>query len=199
MSWRKSDPYFLPPEKINLEKKIIGLEKIETDILETEVIDGGALIINNKNMMITSNELRIEIPNNKMIIPNKGPIQVSSLSYEYSKINMDNVCVVEIDMNKYGNGNGNIQHFIFEGREKIDPNLIVRIGSCENIDEYTHLMKIHFYSDINPDIFVPFQVDILNQNLSIKLNSVHSSFSLIWLPSKRWNIGELGFKTTVLD
>lgn len=195
MSWRKSDPFILPPEEKKIERKLVGLEKIETGILETEVIDGGALIINNKNMMITSNELRIEIPNNKMIIPTKGPIRVSSLSYEYSKINMDNVCVVEIDMNKYGN----TQHFIFEGREKIDPNLIVRIGSCENVDEYTHLMKIHFYSDINPDIFVPFQVDILNQNLSIKLNSVHSSFSLIWLPSKRWNIGELGFKTTVLD
>jgi len=195
MSWRKSDPFILPPEEKKIERKLVGLEKIETGILETEVIDGGALIINNKNMMITSNELRIEIPNNKMIIPTKGPIRVSSLSYEYSKINMDNVCVVEIDMNKYGN----TQHFIFEGREKIDPNLIVRIGSCENVDEYTHLMKIHFYSDINPDIFVPFQVDILNQNLSIKLNSIHSSFSLIWLPSKRWNIGELGFKTTVLD
>ena len=160
MSWRKSDPFILPPEEKKIERKLVGLEKIETGILETEVIDGGALIINNKNMMITSNELRIEIPNNKMIIPTKGPIRVSSLSYEYSKINMDNVCVVEIDMNKYGN----TQHFIFEGREKIDPNLIVRIGSCENVDEYTHLMKIHFYSDINPDIFVPFQVDILNQN-----------------------------------
>jgi hypothetical protein len=195
MSWRKSDPFILPPEEKKRERKLVGLEKIETDILETEIIAGGALIINNNDMMITSNEMRIDTPNNKMVIPTKGPIRVSSLSYEYSKINMDNVCLVEIDMNKYGN----TQHFIFEGREKIDPNLIITIGPYENVDEYSHLMKIHFYSDINPDIFVPFQVDILNQDLSIKLNSVHSSFSLIWLPSKRWNIGELGFKTIVLD
>lgn len=196
MSWRKSDPFILPPEEKKREKKIVGLEKIETDILETEIIDGGALIVNNKNMMITSNEMRIDTPNNKMVIPNNGPIQVSSLCYEYSKIDLGNNDVVDIDVAMYKN----IQHFILIGREKITSDLRVNIYPYnDNDSDETHLKKIYFYMDIDCDKFTPIEINIINQPLSIKLNSVHSFFSLLWLPSKRWNIGELGFKTTVIN
>ena len=197
MSWRKTDPFFLPVEKINRERKITGLEKIETDVLETEIIDGGALIVNNKNMMITSNELRIETSANKMIIPADGPIRVSSLSPEFSKIDLSTNGKMDIDINEYG---GN-QHFIFESREKMEEGLIVKILPYKKEVMGNSLIKIHFYLDITSDKFMPFTIKVMDQHFSIKLNSIHSSLSLVWLPSpsKRWNIGELGFKTTVID
>jgi hypothetical protein len=199
MSWRKSDSFILPPKEKKKEKKLTGLEKIETDVLETEIIDGGVLLINNKNMMITSKELSIETERNSLLIPNRGPIKASSLSLMYSIVNLNQRKSIEIRIDN----ENEVHHFIFESREKIDPELNVKIQPYmnKNNTDYENLIKIHFYLDINPDVFVPFEIKLNNESLSIKLNSPHSSFSLVWLPSpsKRWNIAELGFKTTLLD
>ena len=199
MSWRKSDSFILPPKEKKKEKKLTGLEKIETDILETEIIDGGALIVNNKNMMITSKDVIIETGGNSLSIPSRGPINATSLSPMFSIVNLNQRERESIEINI--NNQKEIHNFIFESREKIDSVLDVKILPYMNKNNsyYDHLIKINFYLDINSDVFVPLEVKLNNESLSIKLNSPHSSFSLVWLPSKRWNIAELGFKTTVLD
>lgn len=190
MSWRKSDPIKISRE---VEKKLLGLEKIETDILETEIIDSGALIINNKNMMISSKEIRLETPENSLVIPERGPIQMSSLSMKISRIELDsNGLVLGWDNNTYSNS-----HFIFESREKIGSNTSIEILPLPLTEKNSPGIQKHFYLDIEPDNFQSFIVKIPSQSMAIKMESPFSFFSLLWC--NKWIICGLGYKTIPLS
>ena len=188
MSWRKSDPIKIPRE---IEKKLLGLEKIETDILETEIIDSGALIINNKNMIISSKEIRLETPENSLVIPERGPIQMSSLSMKISRIELDsNGLVLDWHNNTYSKS-----HFIFESREKIGSDISIEI--LPFTEKNSVGVKKHFYLDIEANNFQPFIVKIPSQSMAIKMESPFSFFSLLW--SNKWIICGLGYKTIPLS
>ena len=190
MSWRKSDPIKISRE---IEKNLLGLEKIETDILETEIIDSGALIINNKNMMISSKEIRLETPENSLVIPERGPIQMSSLSMKISRIELDsNGLVLGWDNNTYSNS-----HFIFESREKIGSNTSIEILPLPLTEKNSAGVQKHFYLDIEPDNFQSFIVKIPSQSMAIKMESPFSFFSLMWC--NKWIICGLGYKTIPLS
>lgn len=190
MSWRKSDPIKISRE---IEKKLLGLEKIETDILETEIIDSGALIINNKNMMISSKEIRLETPENSLVIPERGPIQMSSLSMKISRIELDsNGLALDWSKNTYSNS-----HFIFESREKIESNTSIEILPLPLTEKNSTGVQKHFYLDIEPDNFQSFIVKIPTQSMAIKMESPFSFFSLLW--SNKWIICGLGYKTIPLS
>lgn len=190
MSWRKSDPIKISRE---VEKKLLGLEKIETDILETEIIDSGALIINNKNMLISSKEIRLETPENSLVIPERGPIQMSSLSMKISRIELDsNGLVLGWDNNTYSNS-----HFIFESREKIESNTSIEILPLPLTEKNSVGVQKYFYLDIEPDNFQSFIVKIPSQSMAIKMESPFSFFSLLWC--NKWIICGLGYKTIPLS
>ena len=190
MSWRKSDPIKISRE---IEKKLLGLEKIETDILETEIIDSGALIINNKNMMISSKEIRLETPENSLVIPERGPIQMSSLSMKISRIELDsNGLVLGWDNNTYSNC-----HFIFESKEKMETNTSIEILPLPLTEKNSTGVQKHFYLDIEPDNFQSFIVKIPTQSMAIKMESPFSFFSLLWC--NKWIISGLGYKTIPLS
>ena len=189
MSWRKSDPIKISRE---IEKKLLGLEKIETDILETEIIDSGALIINNKNMMISSKEIRLETSENSLVIPERGPIQLSSLSMKISRIELhSNGLALDWSKNTYLNS-----HFIFESREKMGSNTSIEILPLPFTENSAGVQK-HFYLDIEPDNFQSFIVKIPSQSTAIKMESPFSFFSLMW--SNKWIISGLGYKTIPLS
>ena len=190
MSWRKSDPIKISRE---IEKKLLGLEKIETDILETEIIDSGALIINNKNMMIYSKEIRLETPENSLVIPERGPIQMSSLSMKIYRIELDsNGVVLDWSNNTHLNS-----QFIFESREKIESDTSIEILPLQLTEKNSEGVQKHFYLDIEPDNFQSFIVKIPSQSLAIKMESPFSFFSLLW--SNKWIISGLGYKTIPLS
>jgi hypothetical protein len=190
MSWRKSDPIKISNE---VEKKLLGLEKIETDILETEIIDSGALIINNKNMMVSSKEIRLETSGNSLVIPETGPIQLSSLSMKIYRIELDsNGVVLDWSNNTHSNS-----QFIFGSREKIDSNTSIEILPLPLAEKNSMGVQKHFYLDIEPDNFQPFIVNIPTQSTSIKMESPFSFFSILW--SNKWIISGLGYKTIPLS
>lgn len=190
MSWRKSDPIKISRE---IEKKLLGLEKIETDILETEIIDSGALIINNKNMMISSKEIRLETSENSLVIPERGPIQMSSLSMKISRIELDsNGLALDWNKNTYPNS-----HFIFESREKMGSNTSIEILPLPFTEKNSAGVQKHFYLDIEPDNFQSFIVKIPSQSTAIKMESPFSFFSLLWC--NKWIICGLGYKTIPLS
>ena len=221
MSWRKSDPIKISRE---IEKKLLGLEKIETDILETEIIDSGALIINNKNMMISSKEIRLETSENSLVIPERGPIQMSSLSMKISSkeirletsenslvipergpIQLSSLSMkisrIELHNNElvldWSNNIYSNSHFIFESREKIGSNTSIEILPLPLAEKNSEGVQKHFYLDIEPDNFQSFIVKIPSQSLAIKMESPFSFFSLLWC--NKWIICGLGYKTIPLS
>lgn len=196
---------------------------VETEVLNTNAITNNYLIIDSKDVIITSDRLHINSKNNSFQIPKTGPININNtMLIDTSSTTIDGelevtqkmrssmhmylvkrVIVAErviFDKEDYNKCN----HYIIDTNSKNNHNYLYLLPfNSYNDDDYpadcTHAYIIHFCVNAKKSDNVDIRVIIEDQDMIIKMSSRFSSLSLLWSPSGQWLIHSLGYKTIPLN
>ena len=235
MSWRKSGAFKVSnevtvghkdkpegPYMRTIEKEM-AFKRLEVDVLQTDYVESSLLIMNSKDMMITSNRLNIQSKQNSIHIPATGPIRINKAV----KIHEDTVQIsgnlqVENEF-RLGTCRTLVKRLDLQPRTLLDKtdykgsNTFVidcneKKSKCEIVltpynaftaewspNKIDYLYTINFLVNASPDALVDIDISIPKQDLCIKLLSRYSSISLLWVPEGRWLVQSLGFKTTIIN
>ena len=90
MSWKqagalKTEQSFSVPKSVSHPTRVmqttkeVVFKRVETEILETDVIESSLLMINNKDMMVTTDRLTIHTVDNSLEIPAIGPVKINNI------------------------------------------------------------------------------------------------------------------------
>ena len=232
MSWKKAGALkdmekvetSARPDKVihhatNVKKDMI-FNHIETNTLETDVIDSNLLMINSKEMLVNVKRLNIQSNKNSIHIPSNAAININQSVYidnkstsikgtlvtqneQHSNIFLKKVKRVELekctilDNCDYRQSN----NFIIECMEReIDGEIILMpyTEMCSRKIDYLYSLTItlNLSSKQSP---VEINIQIPDQNIIFELRSHYSSVSLLWLPEGKWVVESIGFKTTLID
>ena len=232
MSWKKAGALkdmekvetSARPDKVihhatNVKKDVI-FNHIETNTLETDVIDSNLLMINSKEMLVNVKRLNIQSNKNSIHIPSNAAININQSVYidnkstsikgtlvtqneQHSNIFLKKVKRVELeqctilDNCDYRQSN----NFIIECMEReIDGEIILMpyTEMCSRKIDYLYSLTItlNLSSKQSP---VKINIQIPDQNIIFELRSHYSSVSLLWLPEGKWVVESIGFKTTLID
>ena len=208
-------PYHAEREKV--------FKYVETDTLKTDAIEASMLLMNSKHMMITTDRMNINTTDNSLNIPTKGPIKINNiLEVDKSNITIKSDLKIEKTLN-FGVNKHLVQRLILEPRivMDIDDYTVCNhfIIDCNEehakgeiymmpYHSYTgnkpkpgtdYLYIIHFCISANKGTLVDVDFVLDDQNITIKMISRASSFSLLWSPEGRWLIHSLGYKTKLID
>ena len=234
MSWKqagalKTEQSFSVPKSVSHPTRVmqttkeVVFKRVETEILETDVIESSLLMINNKDMMVTTDRLTIHTVDNSLEIPAIGPVKINNIL----QVDRDTVRIhgnLELAQElQFGVRTRKVRRIMLEPElhiEKLDykqTNIFifdcVDINSKANVtltpydtsehivslNKIEYLYSIQFIVNANKDTLVDIDIHIPEQEVIIKLHSRFSSFSLLWVPEGRWLVESIGFKTTVLD
>jgi hypothetical protein len=211
------------PTKVMPAVKQVEFKRLETEILETDIIESSLLMINNKDMMVTTDRLNIHTVDNSIQVPSNGPIKINNTL----QVDKDTVRIhgnLELDQElQFGVRTRKVRRITLEPElriEKLDykqTNIFIfdciDINSKSNItlapydmtehvvslNKIEYLYSIQFMVNAGKDTLVDIDIHIPEQEVVIKLHSRFSSVSLLWVPEGRWLVESIGFKTTVLD
>lgn len=234
MSWKhagafKAEKSFTVPKPVTKPTKVvpttkdIEFKRVETEILETDIIESSLLMVNNKDMMVTTDRLNIHTVDNAIQVPSNGPIKINNTLL----VDKDTVRIhgnLQLDQElQFGVRTRKVRRITIEPElriEKLDykrSNIFifdcVDINSKSSItltpydmtehivslNKIEYLYSIQFMVNASKDTLVDIDIHIPEQEVVIKLHSRFSSVSLLWVPEGRWLIESIGFKTTVLD
>lgn len=235
MSWKKSGAFNVSneitighrdvPERPYMRtiEKEMAFKRLEVDVLQTDFIESSLLIMNNRDMMVSSDRINIQTKQNSLKIPSIGPVQINKVL----KIHDDTVQVkgnlqVEnefrlgtcktlvkrlhlhprtlLDKGDYKSSNT----FVINCSEQKSKGEIVMTPYQSYTAEWApnkidYLYTVNFLVNAEADALVDIDISIPKQGLVIKLVSRYSSVSLLWVPEGRWLIQSLGFKTTLIN
>lgn len=233
MSWKKAgalkdmektETKTTKPDKViqhttNVKKNAL-FNHIETNTLETDVIDSKLLMINSKEMLVNIKRLNIQSNNNSIHIPSNAAININKTLYidnkstsikgtlvtekeQHSNIFLKKIKRIELeqctilDNCDYKQSN----NFIIECFEnEIDGEIILMpyTEMCSRKIDYLYSLTItlNLSSKQSP---VSINIQIPDQKLILELRSHYSSVSLLWLPEGKWLVESIGFKTTLID
>jgi hypothetical protein len=204
-------------------KQYANFKTLETETLKTDVIDNNYLLMNGKDIIITSDRLHINSKKNSLCMPPNGPVNINNnmlIDDTTTTINNDlivknkmktsmNMHLVKriikapkivLDKNDYDICN----HYVIDVEPKITKKEIVMLPfnnyttDCLPIN-YTHVYIIHLCVNGEKEDDVDIDIIIDSQDLVIKMESCYSSLSLMWLPQGKWLIHTLGYKTIPID
>jgi hypothetical protein len=206
-----------------VEDKEKSFYKVETEILKADMIESSLLMMNNKNMMITSDRVNIHTNSNSLIIPSTAPISVNEnlvidkeAVHIRGNLNVDkklksamNMYLVhrlllnrriEMDVKYYNQCN----HYMIDcPTVNAKGEILMKQFHSYTADwsptEYEHLYIIHFSINAHKDSLVDIDVILDGQELRVKLQSRYSSLSLLWVPEGKWLVHALGYKSIILD
>lgn len=237
MSWKRQDAFQVNtsynsqtshnnkpdlPYKHTVDKEM-SFKRLETEILQADMIESSLLIMNNKDMMITSDRINIHTPKNNISIPPAGAIKINKackiddtnvhitgnllLDKEFNtSVMLRKVQRIVIDKENNFNFEGifftKANHFILDCLDSNATGMLVippykddaSTWSKTNL-EYLYIMQI--YVNCSKDAIVDIDVLFKEQGLTLKLHSRNSSLSLLWLPEGKWIIHSLGYKTSI--
>ena len=210
-------------KSVNITKEQGNFKTVETEILKTDVIDSKLLLMNGKDIIITSDRIHINSKNNSLHLSPNGNVNINNNLLIDNKITtINNNLVVKkkmktsmnmhlikriikaprivIDKDDYNICN----HYVIDVDPKISKKEIVMLPFNTYTDDclpmvYTHAYIIHFSVNAEKKDKVNIMIMIDEQDLTIKLESCYSSLSLMWLPNGKWVIHSLGYKTTPID
>lgn len=210
-------------ERPYIQDKEISFYKVETEILKADMIESSLLMMNNKDMMITSDRVNIHTNVNSLNIPSNAPINInenlvvdkndaeihgnlkvnkkfkSAMNmYLVNRLLLDKE--ISMDINYYKQCN----HYMIDcptlnAKGKIIMKEFHSYNSDWSPTEYEHLYIIHFCVNAHKDSLVDIDIILDTQELHVKMQSRYSSLSLLWVPEGKWLIHSLGYKTIVLD
>lgn len=204
--------------------KEVSYERVDSEIIATDMIESTVLMINNKNMIVTSDRVNIHTPENNLIIPNSGCIKINNACHIYqddllipgnisvkgnflSKTNTPLVMRIPIEKPSitFSNKNFNVtNHFVLDCPDKVAKTTITVMpyraySSYWSDNNLEYLYQCHFYINTSDsECLVDIDVRLHNQDEIVKLHSRQSSLSLMWLPEGKWIINSLGFKTKLI-
>lgn len=206
---------------VNDKEKIF--KRIETEILHADIIESSLLMMNSKDMMVTTDRVNIHTKYNSVCIPSNGPLTINNAvnidknnvsmpgnlhinktlktSTQFSRVNkliLEPITVLcTEDYNK-------CNHFVIDCQEinatgKIHLNAYRNYTADWSPTDYEYLYMIHFCINADKESLVDIDIVLEPQNLLVKLQSRYSSLSLLWVPEGKWLIHTLGYKTRLLD
>ena len=235
MSWKRQDAFAVntsferpqPNTKEGPYKHLIGDEmsfkRLETEVLQADMIESSLLIMNNKDMMITSDRINIHTQDNNIAIPPAGAIKIneackidnnnvhvtgnllldksfntSVILQKVKKVNMDDDNNFFIDPINFTESN----HFILDCTKTDSKAMLIlppyKEYNCEwSPNNFEYLYIINLYVNASVNALVDIDVVLKEQDTIVKLHSRNSSLSLMWLPEGRWIIHSLGYKTSI--
>ena len=233
MSWRKQEPFRVNTstssgkkilqDRVYIKDNQKSFQQIETEVLKADVIESSLLMMNSKDMMITTDRINIHTVNNSLQVPSNGPININ-----------ENLIVEKNDVKIRGNLHvdkklKNSMNMYLVNRVLLEPRTIFDINtynSCNHfmIDcpvlkakgeiylmpfqsytadwspkDYEHLYIINFCINAHNDSLVDVDIVLDGQDTIIKMQSRYSSLSLLWVPEGKWLIQSLGYKTIIID
>lgn len=237
MSWKRQDAFQVNtsfntntnatnkpdrPYKNSIDKEM-SFKRLETEVLQADMIESSLLLMNNKDMMITSDRINIHTPENTVSIPPAGAIKVNKAC----KIDENNVHVTgNLLLDKSFNASVMLQRvkrlpmneeqnfFLDPSNFKESNHFILDCTNTKSIGmlmippyrEYSsmwtptsleYLYIMHIYVNSTKESIVDIDIVLKEQETSVKLHSRNSSLSLMWLPEGRWIIHSLGYKTSI--
>jgi hypothetical protein len=235
MSWKKQSAFkvntstssSLPHTVIGERPYVVDKEKsfkqVETETLKADIIESSLLMMNNKDMMITTDRLNIHTKIHSLQIPSNGPLTINNAliidkntvhipgnlhldktlktSTVLSRVNRLNLePVILLDNKDYSICN----HFMIvctelNAKGEIHLNSFQSYTAEWSPTEHEDLYMIHFCVNANEESLVDIDIVLETQKLIIKLQSRYSSLSLLWVPEGKWLIHTLGYKTRLLD
>ena len=235
MSWRKSGAFKVSneitvghrdrPERPHMRtiEKEMAFKRLEVDVLQTDFMESSLLIMNSKDLMMTSDRINIQTKQNSLQIPQNGPIKMNkALKVHEDTVQVTGNLQVENEF-RLGTCRTLVRRLDLEPRTLLDKNdyqssntFVIdcneQKSKCEVIltpyqsfsaewapNKIDYLYTINFMINANPDALVDIDIRIPKQDLTIKLLSRYSSVSLLWVPEGRWLIQSLGFKTTIIN
>lgn len=210
-------------ERPYVEDKEKRFYKVETEILKADMIESSLLMINNKDMMITSDRVNIHTNVNSLNIPSNAPININeNLLVDKDDVEINGCLTVNkkfkstmnmylvnrllldreivMDINYYNRCNHyRIDCSTLNAKGKIIMKKFDLCMSEWSPTEYEHLYIIHFCVNAHKDSLVDIDIVLDTQDLHVKMQSRYSSLSLLWVPEGKWLIHSLGYKTIVLE
>lgn len=237
MSWKRQDAFQVNttfrsgtsqqekqdrPYKNTIDKEM-SFKRLETEVLQADMIESSLLIMNNKDMMLTSNRINIHTQDNSISIPPAGAIKINEAckidnntvhvtgnllldkSFNTSVMMQSVKRLAVNDENNFFLDPSNFKqsnHFILDC-EKEDASSILIIPPYK---EYTaqwsptdleYLYIMHLYVNAAKNSLVNIDIVLKEQETTVNMHSRNSSLSLMWLPEGRWIIHSLGYKTNI--
>ena len=235
MSWKRQDPFNMN-DNVDLEKKNrperpymktiekeVAFRRLEAEIIQTDIIESKFLMMNGKDVIMTTDRLNINTPSNRIQVPNYGPVKINKvLKINENQIQVDGPIHVNnevrfntqktlvkkltlnprtiINYEDYSTSN----HFIIYSDERRAKGELVLNPYQHYTAEWSpnkidYLYNINICLSMPSDSLVDIDIFIPHQELTIKLQSRYSSLSLLWSPEGKWLVNTLGFKTFVVD
>ena len=233
MSWRKQESFKVNTstsshkntirDRPYLQDNQKSFQQLETEILKADIIESSLLMMNSKDMMITTERVNIHTVNNSLQIPSNGPVNINenvivekddvhirgSLHVNKKLKNSINMYLVNrillqprivLDANMYNTCN----HFmidcpVLKAKGEIYMMPFQNYSAEWSPQDYEHLYVINFCVNAHKDSLVDIDIVLDNQNTIIKMQSRYSSLSLLWVPEGKWLIQSLGYKTIIID
>lgn len=239
MSWKHQDAFQVntsfrssqreipeTPYKQMIDKEM-SFRKLETEILQADMIESSLLLINNKDMMVTSNRINIHTPENSINVPAAGAIKINNAC----KIDSNNVHITGNLLLDNGFNAAMMLHtvkripmedqnsFFLEPSNFTESNHFLLDCSNESTAakgflimppykeyasewsptnlEYTYIA--HLYINAHKDAMVDIDIIMKEQDTTVKMHSRNSSLSLMWLPQGKWIIHSIGYKTSIVS
>ena len=235
MSWKRQDafPVNTTIGKVESNKKegpykhLIGNEmifkRVETEVLQADMIESSLLIINNKDMMVTSNRFNLHTNDNHISVPPAGAIKINNackidssnvhitgnllldksfntsvMLRKVKKISMDDENSFFLDPINFTQAN----HFVLDCSKNDSKGMLILPPYQEYSTEWSpsnleYLYIINLYVNASVNALVDIDIILKEQDTIVKLHSRNSSLSLMWLPEGRWIIHSLGYKTSI--
>ena len=200
-----------------------SFKRVETEILTTDIIESSLLMMNSKDMMVTTDRVNIHTKTHSVHIPSNGPITINNaVSVDRNTVHIPGNLHIEKTLSTAtqfsrvhklilepitvlcSNDYAKCNHFMIDCPErnatgKIHLNAFRNYSADWSPTEHENLYMIHFCVNATNETLVNIDIVIEPQKLCIKLQSRYSSLSLLWIPEGKWLIHTLGYKTRLLD
>jgi len=235
MSWKKSGAFKVnheitigntnKPERPYMRtiEKEMAFKRLEVDVLQTDFVESKLLMINSKDLMITSDRVNLNTKQNSIQIPSNGPIKINNtLKVHEDTVQVNGNLQIENEF-RLGSYRTLVQRLDLNPRTLLDKNdykksntFVINCTSPKSKGEIIltpyqsyqatwapnkieYLYTINLVVNAKPEALVDIDIVLPKQDITVKLLSKYSSVSLLWVPEGRWLIQSLGFKTTIIN
>ena len=203
--------------------KEMAFKRLEVDVLQTDFIESSLLIMNSKDLMVTTDRLNLHTKTNKLHVPASGPIVLNdTLAVHDHSVHVNGSLQVDNDF-KIGTLKTKVRRLdltprqiLSRGDYKHTNTFVINCADTKSKGEivllpyetYTsvwspnkidYLYSITFTVNAHTDALVDVDLSLSGQDLNIKLHSRYSSVTLLWVPEGKWLIQSLGYKTTLIE